>query len=69
MSPPELIPYLSHIVDHLAYVDRVFTSKMVTQLISCRDMTESKVTPDMRKVLLKWLMQVGRKFQVKDETI
>jgi cyclin B len=23
----------------------------------------------MRTILLKWLMQVGRKFQVKDETI
>ena len=23
----------------------------------------------MRKVLLKWLLQVGRKFQVKDETM
>lgn len=42
---------------------------MITQLINCKDMVDSKVTPEMRKVLLKWLMQVGRKFQVRDETM
>lgn len=32
-------------------------------------MSDSKISPEMRKVLLKWLFQVGRKFQVKEETM
>jgi cyclin B len=27
------------------------------------------VTPDMRRILLRWLLQVGKKFQIKHETM
>lgn len=69
VSPPEITPYLSTIVDHMGCVDQTFTDRAVARLASSPEMSDSKISPEMRKVLLKWLFQVGRKFQVKEETM
>ena len=42
---------------------------MVSCLQKHEDFGQSKISTEMRKVLLRWLMQVSRKFQVKDETM
>jgi hypothetical protein len=39
---------------------------MTTGLYQNVDFGQSKISTDMRKILLKWLIQVSRKFQLKD---
>ena len=68
-NPSEISPYLSHIVEHLIHNDQKFTNLMGSCLTKHEDFGRSKISTEMRKVLLRWLMQVSRKFQVKDETI
>ena len=68
-SPSEITPYLQLIVEHLIQKDQTFSSRIVCQLALHSDFGESKISTEMRKVLLRWLMQVSKKFQVKDETM
>jgi hypothetical protein len=56
-------------VQHLIDNDRQFTSRVNTTLATHPDFGQSKISTEMRKVLLRWLLQVSRKFQVKEETI
>ena len=65
-NPSEISPYLTSIVEHLIHNDQKFTNLMVSALSRQEDFGQSKISTEMRKVLLKWLMQVSRKFQVKD---
>ena len=65
-NPSEISPYLTTIVEHLIHNDQKFTGLMVSSLSKHEDFGKSKISTEMRKVLLKWLMQVSRKFQVKD---
>lgn len=68
-TPSEISPYLTHIVEHLLLNDQHFTTRVTACLASNSDFGESKISTEMRKVLLRWLIQVGKKFQVKDETL
>lgn len=65
-NPSEISPYLTSIVEHLIHNDQKFSNMMVLALSKQEDFGQSKISTDMRKVLLKWLIQVSRKFQVKD---
>jgi hypothetical protein len=67
-TPPEVAPYLSNIVQHLSLTDQRFTARLAVRLAE-HPQGEVKVNPEMRRVLLRWLLQVGRKFQVKEETM
>jgi hypothetical protein len=69
VSPPELASYLPSITHHLIYTDQAFTTELVARLSMSCHQDNIKISPEMRRVLLKWLFQVGRKFQVKEETL
>lgn len=64
-SPSEITPYLSNIIQHLSSADQLFTARVSARLFSKTSQDELKISPEMRRVLLRWLLQVGKKFQVK----
>ena len=49
--------------------DQLFTNRIVSCINSHADFGHSKISTEMRKILLNWLMTVGQKFKVKDETM
>lgn len=71
VAPPacQLQPYLSSILAHIDQLDAAFLSQITERLMLQTQASDFCVTPDMRRILLRWLLQVGRKFQIKHETL
>lgn len=65
----QLQPYLSSILTHIDELDAAFLSQITARLMLQAQGSDFCVTPDMRRILLRWLLQVGRKFQIKHETL
>ena len=49
-------------------MDSAYLNRIMQQLLQNSNLPIS-ITDGMRRVLLRWLIQVGGKFQVKNETI
>lgn len=59
----QLQPYMPSILSHIDGIDAAFLAEMSAKV--CRAQNgEWAVSAEMRRVLLRWLLQVGRKFQV-----
>ena len=56
-------------MEHLILNDQTFTSKLSSRIEVSPEFGVSKISTEMRRLLVKWLLQVGRKFRVRDETI
>lgn len=65
----QLQPYLSSILAHIDELDGAFLSQITARLMLHSQGSDFFVTPDMRRILLRWLLQVCRKFQIKHETL
>ena len=61
-------PYLGSILTHMEAVDAAFLAEM-SEKVGRAAGGEWAVSAEMRRVLLRWLLQVGRKFQVGQETM
>ncbi len=68
LPPSQLHPYLSSIITHMEGLDVAFLAEMRMRVAQSQG-REWAVSADMRRVLLRWLLQVGRKFQVMQETL
>lgn len=64
----EVQPYLGSILAHMEGVDSAFLAEMRARVGRAQG-GEWGVSAEMRRVLLRWLLQVGRKFQVMQETM
>lgn len=63
-----LQPYLPAILTHMEALDLAFLTQMSARVARTQS-GEWAVSADMRRVLLRWLLQVGRKFQLMQETL
>lgn len=64
----QLQPYLASILTHMEALDAAFLTEMSEKMARAQGGGLS-VSAEMRRVLLRWLLQVGRKFQVMQETM
>jgi hypothetical protein len=63
-----LQPYLGSILAHIEGLDAAFLTEMNARVGRAQG-GEWAVSAEMRRVLLRWLLQVGRKFEVMHETL
>lgn len=64
----EIQPYLPEIQAYIQKLDEEYNFSVLSKLSSkCSDSTE--VTLDMRKILVKWIIQVAEKFRATQETV
>ena len=64
----EIQPYLPEIQAYIQKLDEEYNFSVLSKLSTkCSDSTE--VTLDMRKILVKWIIQVAEKFRVTQETV
>ena len=61
--PCQLQPYMTSILTHINDLDAAFLAEMSAKVGRSQN-GEWAVSAEMRRVLLRWLLQVGRKFQV-----
>lgn len=64
----EIQPYLSDIGVYMQSLDDVFNANLLAKMIT-KSSDSTEVTLDMRKILVKWILQVGEKFKVNQETV
>jgi cyclin B len=64
----QLQPYMGSILSHIESLDVAFATEMRGRVGRAQG-GEWAVSAEMRRVLLRWLLQVGRKFQVMQETM
>jgi hypothetical protein len=64
----EIQPYLPEIQAYIQKLDEEYNFSVLSKLSTkCSDSTE--VTLDMRKILVKWIIQVAEKFRATQETV
>lgn len=62
----DIFPYLGEIKNHIAFIDWKYNTSILNNIKSA---SNKEITPQMRGILVKWIIQVGEKFKVKPETI
>lgn len=64
----EIEPYIFEIGQYIRRLDESFNEAVANKL-STRSSDSTEITLDMRKILVKWILQVADKFKVNMETV
>ncbi len=64
----EIGPYMSEIEAYIQRLDDTYNVNVLTKLFT-KSSDSTEVTLDMRKILVKWIVQVAEKFKANQETV